>query len=248
MCLLANKPNGNVLLLTLSSSSSLFQVHPVPDAPSFSPLWRPLSRVACGSPHGKIQAGLGWAGGACFHGKGSWKLLPPVLLAGVAMEKLAGLEGSWCWTDPGIAGVPKPQGRWRGAACGKWGPTLPCKAAGCSTCWLCVRSQPRREGLLGSGRPAGALARGHSAREHPKGNLHMASLAADGYPAKLPYSIKVGDARGFTWDLWHQVHLAGQPAGCLPSPSEMLDSLLLWCLKIRDADRPAELWGAAPPK
>lgn len=45
---------------------------------------------------------------------------------------------------------------------------------------------PRREGLLGSGRPAGTLARGHSAREHPKGNLHTASLAADGYPKKLP--------------------------------------------------------------
>lgn len=95
MCLLANKPNGHVLSLTLSSSSSLSQVHPVPDAPSFSPLWRPPSRVACGSSHGEIQAGLGRAGGACFHGEGSRKMLPPVLLTEVAMEKWVGLEGSW---------------------------------------------------------------------------------------------------------------------------------------------------------
>lgn len=50
----------------------------------------------------------------------------------------------------------------------------------------------------------------------------MASLAGDGYPKKLPYSIKVGHARGFTWALLPTVHLAERPAGCLPLTSKIL--------------------------
>lgn len=52
--------------------------------------------------------------------------------------------------------------------------------------------------------------------------VDMASLAGDGYPKKLPYSIKVGHARGFTWALLHTVHLAERPAGCLPLASKIL--------------------------
>lgn len=69
---------------------------------------------------------------------------------------------------------------------------------------------PRREGPLGSGRGSGP---GPLSQRAPKGQPSRDQPDSRWLPyKKLPYSIQVGDARGFTWDLLHKIHPAGQAA------------------------------------